>query len=86
MFIGFEDFELCIRGVLSGKPVKAHLIQDIELVHSHRFALKSENKKAVLTRYYADIIGKSYNQITKKHKIIFESSWRHRLPGKLKKC
>jgi len=76
MFIGFEDFEYCIRAILLGKPVKAQLIHDIELVHNHRQAKKDEDKNAVLTRYDIDLLDASFNRMTEKHNIILESNWK----------
>lgn len=77
MFIGFEDFEFCIRGLLSGKPVTAYLFHDIELLHIHRRIKNSEGKKATLTRYNANFIEKSYNRIVEKHNVTLASSWKH---------
>ena len=77
MFVGFEDYELCIRGIRLGEPVKARLIHDIELVHDHRQAKKSEDKNAVLTRYDVHLHEASANRITEKHNIIFGSDWKN---------
>ncbi len=77
MFVGFEDYELCIRGIRLGNPVKARLIHDIELVHDHRQAKKSEDKNAVLTRYDVRLIEASSNRITEKHNIIFGNDWKN---------
>jgi len=77
MFVGFEDYELCIRGIRLGNPVKARLIHDIELVHDHRQAKKSEDKKAVLTRYDVRLHEASSNRITEKHNILFGSDWKN---------
>ncbi len=77
MFTGFEDFELCIRGVLSEKPVKARLIHDVELLHTHSGFRNNEDKRAILTRYDTNIIQKSYKRITEKHNIILVSSWKN---------
>jgi len=77
MFVGFEDFELCIRGILSEKPVMAYLTHDVELLHTHRYLRNDEDKKATLTRYDANFIEKSYKQITEKHNIILVSGWKN---------
>ena len=77
MFVGFEDYELCIRGIRLGDQVKARLIHDIELVHDHRQAKKSEDKNAVLTRYDVRLHEVSSDRITEKHNIIFGNDWKN---------
>jgi glycosyltransferase involved in cell wall biosynthesis len=85
MFVGFEDFELCIRGILSNNPVRARLINDIELIHNHQMVVNSEDRKAVLNRYNFRLIEQSYNHLTKKHNIVLISSWRSWVKKQLKK-
>jgi glycosyltransferase involved in cell wall biosynthesis len=77
MFIGLEDYELCIRGILIESPVKARMIHDIELLHTHRSLKNEEDKKATLTRYNANIIEKSHKRIAEKHNIILVSGWKN---------
>ena len=36
MFVGFEDFEICIRSIRLGIPIKAYLVHIIELIHHHQ--------------------------------------------------
>ena len=86
MFIGFEDFELCIRGIRFANPVKARLIHDIELAHDHRQANNSEDKKAVLTRYDVHRHEASFNRVTEKHNIIFESEWKNWISNQVEKA
>jgi len=71
MFVGMEDFELCLRGVLSKNPVKAKLVYDIELIHDHRAATTINDKKSAMIRYNPDIINDSHRRITDKHNVIF---------------
>lgn len=85
MFVGFEDFELCIRGILSNNPVKARLINDIELIHNHQIVVNNEDRKAVLSRYNVKIIEESYNHIVKKHNIVLISSWKSWVRKQLEK-
>ena len=66
MFVGFEDFEFAIRGLLNQTPIIAKLIDDIELVHDHRKILKSVDKNAVLVRYNEDSHQKSIDRIQEK--------------------
>jgi GT2 family glycosyltransferase len=76
MFVGFEDSELCIRGILSGKPVKVRLLHDITIIHDHRQAKISEDKNSVLIRYNIELCETSFNRMVEKHNIIFEHEWR----------
>jgi len=77
MFIGLEDFEFSIRAILSGEPVRARLISDIELVHDHRCVTKAEDKKSVLVRYDTKTIEDSFKRIHEKYKnLIFEHDWK----------
>lgn len=76
MFVGFEDFEFCIRGYLSGKTIKARLIDDIELVHDHRQVKTIDDKNSVLTRYDVKTLGTSYNRIAEKHGLNLEGNWK----------
>ncbi len=85
MFVGFEDFELCIRGILSEKPVKACLIHDVELLHIHHGFRNSEDKKATLTRYNVNFIEDSYKRITEKHNIVLASDWRTWVSNQIEK-
>jgi MoaA/NifB/PqqE/SkfB family radical SAM enzyme/GT2 family glycosyltransferase len=73
---GLEEFELSLRGIMSGKPVKAKLIYDIELIHNHRPAKKKEDRDATVVRYDLSAIDKSYKWIAEKHGIILLDSAR----------
>ena len=75
MFVGLEDYEFCIRGICLGKPAKACLIHDIELVHDHRHTKKTEDRKALLTRYDVNLFEESYNRIVEKYNLILEGDW-----------
>ena len=48
MFVGFEDFEFAIRGLLSKvhEPIRAILIDEFELIHDHKIQIKKADKKA----------------------------------------
>ena len=84
MFIGFEDFELCIRAIRLANPVKAQLINDIELIHKHHKLDKDEDKNAVLMRYNLNFLEASFNRITEKHNVILESNWKSWVASQLK--
>lgn len=83
MFIGFEDFELCIRAIRLANPVKAQLIHDIELIHKHHKLDKDEDKNAVLMRYNLNLLEASFNRITEKHDVILESNWKNWVTNQL---
>ncbi len=75
MFVGFEDFELGIRAILLGNPVKGRLIHDIKLIHNHIYAKRTEDKTAVLARYNISSLESSFNRMTEKHKVTLEGDW-----------
>lgn len=83
MFIGFEDFELCIRAIRLANPVKAQLILDIELIHKHHKLDKDEDKNAVLMRYNFNHLEASFNRITEKHDVILDSNWKNWVTNQL---
>ncbi len=75
MFVGFEDYEFCIRAIRIGNPIEARLIHDIKLIHDHRRAIRNEDKNAILMRYNAGIHEASSNRIAEKHGIIIDVDW-----------
>jgi GT2 family glycosyltransferase len=75
IFVGFEEIELCIRGILKGEPVMAKQIFDVKLVHNHKKAITKEDQKAVKTRYDLKEITKSLNIISKKHSVTLNGDW-----------
>lgn len=84
--MGFEDFELSIRCMLGGNPVRDMIISDIELIHDHRQAREIEDKRAVLTRYDISNIEKSFKRIAEKYPdFCFEHEWRSWVMEQMKK-
>ncbi len=75
MFVGLEDYELSIRGILQKKPVKALTVKDIELIHDHQLVIKKEDRDSISIRYNVDYIRNSINRIIKKHNILLEGDW-----------
>jgi GT2 family glycosyltransferase len=61
MFIGFGEYELCLRGILSGEPVRAKVIHDIAFQHEHRKAANEFDRSASLVRYDYDLYQNSIN-------------------------
>lgn len=75
MFIGLEDFELAIRGILNNLPIQALHIPQIELIHDHRKVFTTEDKSAVIIRYDHQAIANSYMRISEKHGITINNDW-----------
>ncbi|MDR7868437.1 MAG: glycosyltransferase [Sporomusaceae bacterium] len=74
--VGLEDWELALRALLSGNPVRTRSVEDILLVHDHRQVQDEETKKAVLTRYDEQIIEISYQRLIKKHGVSWDHDYR----------
>lgn len=78
MFVGLEDFEFVIKGLLNNTPIKAKLIDDIELVHDHRKINKAVDKNAVLIRYNEDSIQNSFDRMQAKYPDLnIQHEWRN---------
>lgn len=76
MFVGFEDIELAVRGIVVNAPVKALLVADIELIHEHKASYTDATDiEAVVRRYDKDRIGKSCEHIYNKHGLHIEDKW-----------
>jgi len=75
MFVGFEDFELAIRGIKNNRPVRAMQIKGIELVHDHKQAKSAEDKKSVLKRYDVDLHKASFARVRELYGVEFEDDW-----------
>lgn len=67
MFVGLEDFEFVLRGIINNSPVKAKLIDSIELIHDHRKITLEADKNAVKVRYDESLIQKSFDRMQKKY-------------------
>jgi len=85
MFIGFEDFELSIRGILSGNPVRVRRIPDIVLIHNRRRATKEADRHAALLRYDHELLAASFNRIIEKHGVALPSDWEDWCDAQLQK-
>lgn len=75
LFVGLEDYELAIRGILKGQPVRAKVITDIKLDHDHKRIKNDKDRKAVSARYDVQHICRSYNRIKEKHNISLRHGW-----------
>lgn len=85
MFVGFEDYELAIRGLLSNHPIKALFVPEIELLHDHRKAVIEDDKSAVTVRYNTDLLKSAFDRIGEKHRITLNLSWDFWAKKQLKK-
>jgi radical SAM protein with 4Fe4S-binding SPASM domain len=79
LFVGLEDFELAIRGIREGHPVKAKVARDIELVHDHRSITSDKDRSAVSARYDVNSIERSSRRIKEKHNVELKHGWSVRL-------
>jgi GT2 family glycosyltransferase len=76
LFVGFEDYEYAIRCMLSAHgQLKALHVNDIEMIHDHRFSAKKEDKNAVKERYNEQRIKESYENLVKRYDIVFDHDW-----------
>lgn len=76
MRIGLEDWELALRAILAGAPIKTRSIEDILLIHDHRSAQDEESKKAILVRYNDKTIENSYQRLVEKHKVKWDHDYK----------
>jgi glycosyltransferase involved in cell wall biosynthesis/GT2 family glycosyltransferase len=60
---GFEDFELALRALLSGKSLVVQSIHDVTLLHDHRYAATEDDQTAVFTRYDVNRIAQAHNKV-----------------------
>jgi GT2 family glycosyltransferase len=75
MFIGFEEWELAVRGLLHPPAVRVRTMDDIELDHEHRAARTTGERAAARVRYSARRIAHSHRRLTRKHGITFPTEW-----------
>ncbi len=78
IFIEYEDYELCLRGVISRHPVKAYKIDDIILYHDHRRASGKFDRSYIAMRYDHNRARSSAERIFEKHHLRIQadsSSW-----------
>lgn len=78
MFVGLEDFEFVLRGLISNDPVRAILVDSIELVHDHKKIEKKVDKNAVMVRYDEELIQNSFDRMKQKYpEINVQHEWRN---------
>jgi GT2 family glycosyltransferase len=75
MFVGFEDYELAIRGLLRPPAVRVRTLDDVELAHEHRPATTRVERAAARVRYSPRHIAHSHRRLTSKHGITFPTGW-----------
>lgn len=76
MFIGFEDFELCVRAIKQKKPINSKIIDKVVLVHDHRQAKTIQDKNAATERYNIRKIQHSYNIFKEKYNLDLDNDWK----------
>lgn len=75
MFVGGEDFEFAIRAILFRDHLCAALIDNIELIHDHRFARNQNDEDATRIRYSRELQQKSFLQLYNKHFLLIDDRW-----------
>jgi GT2 family glycosyltransferase len=78
MFVNYEDYELCLRGVLNNEPINASTIEDITLRHDHRRVTTDQDRKYVAIRYDSDRTQSSAKRIFDKYGLYIQdnsSAW-----------
>lgn len=70
MFVGYEDLELCVRALREGDPVNARYIDDIELIHDHRYTDNKNDLNTIKVRYNLNILENSLKILMKRHNIM----------------
>lgn len=70
-----EDLEFPIRHIVNNEPIKAKLIDDIILVHNHKYSNRLEDKRATMIRYNKEKNEFAQKYICNKHSITFDSHW-----------
>lgn len=71
-----EDIEISVRALMHQQPIKAQLVDDIELIHDHQFTKDNKDRAAIKTRYAAEQYLFAENYIREFHKIEFYSGWK----------
>lgn len=70
LFVGHEDYELCLRGLTQGRPVRARHIRNVRLIHEHRMAVVEGDREAARTRYAQENIARSAEHVRAKHGVV----------------
>lgn len=76
MFVGLEDFELAIRAIKQNKTIQSIIENKILLIHDHRSAKTSDDKKAILERYNIEKIQHSYDILKQTHNLNLDNDWK----------
>ncbi len=75
LFVGGEDIEFCLRGIFSGNPVHARLIDSVSVTHFHEKASTGDDSKFVKIRYELSTIKQSFAIIESKYEIQIPDDW-----------
>jgi len=68
-FVGFEDFEFCLRAIKAGRDLRVIELRNIVLNHDHRQVTNNYDNDYLQVRYNAEKIQKSYNLIKEIHNL-----------------
>lgn len=76
MFVGFEDFEIAIRAIELNIKTNAIIVNNIELVHDHRYSNNIADKNSTKVRYDEERISKSEERIMELYNLKIFGNWR----------
>lgn len=77
-FVGFEDLDFAFNALVNNKPIKAKVINTIELWHDHRPTKNINEVLAAKTRYKDKTLEESYLYLCKKFNLPkkkYSNSW-----------
>lgn len=83
MFVGFEDYEFAINAYLQGRPLKAYLIKNVELIHEHKYTKNKNDQQSILVRYNKSHISHSAQYVFQKHGIVIDDNFEEWLKSQI---
>lgn len=82
--MAFEDFEIALRAIVTGRELCVKHIQDIELAHDHRVVRTPEDYQAVKIRYNVDRVGRAHDKVEKVYGVSFDKNYEEWLQKQIK--
>jgi GT2 family glycosyltransferase len=70
-----EDFEISIRALVNKQTIRCKLIDEINLIHDHRYSNSKADKLAIAERYNITHYSIAEDFIKNRHNVIFYSGW-----------
>ena len=75
IFVGLEDYELAIRAMLAGTPIRASGVPDVLLRHDRRRARSDADARAAQDRYSLAHVADAYEHVREKHGVRYDADW-----------